>query len=237
MGNGEIVTPLQYENKVLPDPGLPDIAIIMVSEDFQERLENAAAAEGIDPPESKWVDLDRDDLVNIPYGPTVGDDKMLNGNWLITGLRGERSGVGKLYYETNGIEIDRIYKRSEYEYYGIFVDEVDGSRAQSRSWKGTSGGGVWQQRLTQAGRRKVEQFSPSSLTPEDLEPPILGGIAFFHETRKSPNELRGDLGGTTYYHGELYAHRVGGMLLDTIRHTLREGIKATKTRKYEATVT
>ena len=228
IGDRATIAPLQREGKIYPDPGLPDIAIIAVSDDIEERLREAARAEGTAAPEPRWVDLDREDLVSIPYGPTNDDDKMLRGSWLITGLRGERSGFKKFYSETDGIVIDRIYRRSEYEYYGIFVDEVGGRRAQSRGWKGTSGGGVWQQKLTQSGWRKIEQFSPPSLTPEDLEPPVLGGIAFFHETRKSPQELRGDLHGTTQYRGELYAHRIGGTLVGLIRRALRHGVKMAK---------
>ena len=225
IGDRVTIAPLQRKDKSYPDPGLPDIAIVVVSDDIEERLREAARTEGTAVPEPRWVDLDREDLVSIPYGPTNEDDEMLRGSWLIAGLRGERSDFKKFYSETDGIVIDRIYRRSECEYYGIFLDEVGGRRAQSRGWKGTSGGGVWQQKLTQSGWRKIEQFSPPSLTPEDLEPPVLGGIAFFHETRKSPQELRGDLHGRTRYSGELYAHRIGGTLLGLIGHALRHGVK------------
>ena len=208
-----------------PDPGLPDIAIIVLSDDIEERLREAADAEGTAAPEPEWVDLDREDLVSIPYGLTNEDDEMFKGSWLITGVRGERSDVKKFYSEVDGIVIDRIYRRSECEYYGIFVDEVGGRRDQTRSWPGTSGGGIWQQRLRQSGWRKIEQSSPPSLTPEDLEPPVLGAVAFFHERRKSPRELRGDLDDTGHYRGELYAHRIDRTLLGLIRSALRHGIK------------
>ena len=223
IGDRAIFTPLQRPGKACPDPGLPDIAIVAFSDDIEERLREAASGEGTAVPDPRWFDLDRDDFVGVPYGPTDKDDEMLSGSWLVVGLRGERSGVKKMYCETDGIVIDRIYRRSEYEYYGIFVDEVGGKLAQSRSWKGTSGGGLWQQRLTASGRWKIEQFSPPSLTPEDLDPPVLGGIAFFHETRKSPQELRGDVHGSRHYHGEVYAHRIDGMLLGLIRGALRYG--------------
>ena len=229
LGDRVTIAPLQRKDKIYPDPGLPDIAIIVVSDDIEERLQKAARDEGTAIPEPRWVDLDREDRVSIPYGPTNNEDKMLAGSWLITGLRGERSDFKKFYTEMDGIAVDRIYKRSEYEYYGVFVDEVGGRRAQSRSWKGTSGGGVWQQRLTQSGWQKIEHLSPPSLTPDDLEPPVLGGIAFFHETRKSPQELRGDLDGTRCYRGELYAHRIGGTLLDLIRRALRHGVTMAET--------
>ena len=232
-GDSVIIAPLQRIDKSYPDPGLPDIAIVVVSDDIEERVREAARAEGTASPEPHWVDLDREDLVSIPYGPTNEEDEMLRGSWLITGLRGERSDVKKFYSETDGIVIDRIYRRSEYEYYGIFVDEVGGRRAQFRGWKGTSGGGVWQQKLTPSGWRKIEQCSPPSLTPEDLEPPVLGGIAFFHEMRKSPQQLRGDLDRTTRYRGELYAHRIGGTLLGLIRRALRNGVKMTEMRERE----
>ena len=234
IGNRVTIAPLQRKDKVCPDPGLPDIAIVVLSDDFEERLREAACAEGTAVPEPRWLDLDRDDLVSIPYGPTNEDDKMLRGSWLVTGLRGERSDFKKFYSEMDGIVIDRIYRRSEYEYYGILVDEVGGRRAQSRSWKGTSGGGVWQQRLIQSGWRKIEQYSPPSLTPEDLEPPVLAGIAFFHEMRKSLQELRGDRDGTTQYRGELYAHRIGGTLLGLIRRALRHGVKMVEMGEREA---
>ncbi len=233
IGDREIITPLQRKDKKFPDPGLPDIAIILVSDDIEERLRKAARTEGTVAPEPRWVDLDKGDLVGIPYGPTDKDDKMLTGSWLITGLRGERSDVKKFYCETNQIVIDRIYRRGEFEYYGMFVDEVDGKRAQSRDWHGNSGGGVWQQQLTQSGWRKIRQLAPPSLTPDDLEPPMLGGIAFFHEERKSSLELRGDLHGTTYYRGELYAHRIGGMLLDLIRRVLRQEVEMTEVAERE----
>ena len=225
IGDRATIVPLQRKDKIYADPGLPDIAIIVVSDDIEERLREAARAEGTAAPEPRWVNLDSEDLVSIPYGPTNEDDEMLKGSWLITGLRGERSNFTKFYSEMDEVVIDRIYRRSEYEYYGIFVDEEGGRRVQSRGWKGTSGGGVWQQRFTQSGRRKIEQNLPRCLTPEDLEPPVLGGIAFFHETRKSPQELRGDLDGMRRYRGELYAHRIGGMLLGLIRGALRHGVK------------
>ena len=225
LGDRVVVSPLQREDKAYPDPGLPDVAIIVVSDDIEERVRKAARDEGTAIPEPRWVDLDREDRVSVPYDPASNEDMMLAGSWLVTGLRGERSGVTKFYTELDGIAVDRIYRRSEYEYYGVFVDEVGGTRAQSRSWKGTSGGGVWQQRLTQSGWQKMERASALSLTPDDLEPPVLGGIAFFHETRKSPQELRGDLDGKRCYRGEVYAHRIGGTLLDVIRRALRHGAK------------
>ena len=223
LGDRVTIVPLQRKGKICPDPGLPDIAIIVVSDDIEERLRKAARDEATAVPEPRWVDLDSGNLVSIPYGPTSNEDKMLAGSWLITGVRGERSDFKKFYSEMDGIVVDRIYRRSEHEYYGIFVDEVGGKRAQYRRWNGTSGGGVWQQRLTQSGWHKIEHFSPPSLTPDDLEPPVLGGIAFFHETRKSSQELRGDRDGTRCYGGELYAHRISGTLLDLIRHALRHG--------------
>ena len=229
LGDRVTIAPLQRIGKSYPDPGLPDIAIIVVSDDIEERLRKTAHNEGTAVPEPRWVDLDREGLVSVPYGPTNDEDKMLAGSWLITGLRGERSDFKKFYTEMDGIAIDRIYKRSEYEYYGIFVDEVGGRRTQSRSWKGTSGGGVWQQGLRQSGWRKIEQSTHPSLTPDDLEPPVLGGIAFFHETRKPPQELRGDRDGTRCYRGELYAHRIGGTLLDLIRRALRHGATMVET--------
>ena len=225
VGDHTIYAPDQQEESMYPDPGLPDIAIIVLADDIEERLREAAQSEGTTAPEPQWLDLDREELVSIPYGPTSEDDEMLMGPWQISGLRGERSDVLKLYGETDWIVVDRIYRRSMYEYYGIFVDEVGGTRAQSRGWKGTSGGGVWQQRLTPSGQRKIEQYSAPSLTPEDLEPPVLGGIAFFHETRKSPQDLRAGRDGTTQYRGELYAHRIGGTLLDVIRRAFEYEVK------------
>lgn len=216
--------PLQRQDKVSPDPGLPDIAVVALSDDIEERLRDAANAERTAAPEPKWVDLDRADLVGVPYGFADEDDKMLEGCWLITGVRGERSDVKKFYSEMDGIVIDRIYRRSECEYYGVFVDEVGGRRDQTRSWKGTSGGGIWQQGLRESGWRKIEQSSSPALTPEDLESPVLAGVAFFHETRKLPQELRGDLDGARRYRGELYAHRIDRILLSVIRSTLRHGV-------------
>ena len=233
---GDRVTgvPLQPEDRVYPDPGLPDIAIIVLSDDIEERLREAARAEGTAVPEPEWVDLDREDLVGIPYGLASEDDEMLKGSWLITGVRGERSDVKKFYSEVDGIVIDRIYRRSGCDYYGILVDEVGGRRDRSRSWPGTSGGGIWQQRLRQSGWRKIEQFSSPSLTPEDLEPPVLGGVAFFHETRKSPDELKGDLDGPRRYRGELYAHRIDRTLLGLMRSVLRQGIKKDRLTSHDA---
>ena len=225
IGNRTTITPLQQENMTCLDPGLPDISVIVFSDDIEEKLRSAALAEKAPVPEPQWVDLDGERQVSVPYGTTGEDDEMLMGSWLITGLRGERSDVKKMYCETNTIAIDRIYRRNECEYYGIFVDEVGGRRDRSRNWGGTSGGGVWQQRLTESGRQKVEQLSPPPLTPEDFELPVLGGVAFFHETRKPPEELRGNHNGTTQYGGELYAHRLGGTLLDLIQRALREGTK------------
>ena len=223
IGNRETVVPLQRPGKSCPDPGLPDIAVIAISNDIEERLRETAAAEGRVAPEPEWLDLDAEEQVGIPYSMTNNDtDEMLEGDWIITGVRGERSSIGKILSESNVGIVDRIYRRSEYEYYGIFLDEVNGSRARSKGWKGTSGGGVWQQRFTQAGRRKLQSIAPSPLTPEDLEPPVLGGIAFFHETRKSPQELRSADG--TCHRSELYAHRIDEMLLGIIRRALRHGV-------------
>ena len=224
IGTREIIVPLQRPGKSCPDPGLPDIAIIAISNDIEERLRKAAADEGTTTPEPEWLDLDAAEKVGIPYSMTTNDaDEMLEGDWVVIGVRGERSSIGKILSESNIGIVDRIYRRSEYEYYGIFLDEVNGSRAKSKGWKGTSGGGVWQQRFTQAGRQKLQSIAPSPLTPEDLEPPVLGGIAFFHETRKSPQELR-DADGRRY-RSELYAHRIDEMLLGIIRRALRHEIK------------
>ena len=225
IGDRVTFVPLQRREKACPDPRLPDIAIVVVSDDIEERLRKAAHGEGTAVPEPRWLDLDSGDLVSVPYGLRVENDEMLRGSWLITGLRGERSNVKKFYSEMDGIVIDRIYRRSEWEYYGIFVDEVGGRRDQNRSWKGTSGGGIWQQRLKQSGWRKVGQSALRSLTPEDLEPPVLGGVAFFHETRKSSQELRSDRDDTRRYRGELYAHRIDKSLLDVIRSALRHEVQ------------
>ena len=224
IGTRETFVPLQRPGKPYPDPGLPDIAIIVISDDFEERLREAAAeTAGTITPEPEWLDLDTENQVGVSYSLSNHDaDQMLRGDWAIIGVRGERSGTKKIYSEMDIGIVDRIYRRSEYEYYGIFVDEVHGSRAMSRSWKGTSGGGVWQQRLTQAGQRKIQNIAPSPLTAEDLAPPVLGGIAFYHETRKSPEDLKGSDG--TRYRSELYAHRIEEMLLGIIRRALRHGV-------------
>lgn len=225
IGDRQTVAPLQHPGKSCPDPGLPDIAIIVISDadDFEKRLREAAG-EGPFTSDPEWLDLDAEERVGIPYSLVDSDaDKMLEGDWVVTGVKGERSNVGKIMSEAGIGIVDRIYRRSECEYYGIFLDEVDGNRAGSKSWKGTSGGGVWQQRLTRAGQQKLQSIAPSPLTPEDLEPPVLGGIAFFHETRKSPEELRDAAG--KYYRSELYAHRIDEMLLGIIKRALRGQIQ------------
>ena len=51
---------------------------------------------------------------------------------------------------------------------------------------------------------------------------MLGGIAFYHEDRKSSQELI-DADGTCY-RSELYAHRIDEMLLDIIRRAFRHGV-------------
>ena len=220
MGDRETIVPLQRPGKTYPDPGLPDIAIIAISDNIEERLREAAAEAGTITPEPEWLDLDTEDQVGIRHSMT-NEDEMLRGDWIITGVRGERSGTKKIYSQASIGIVDRIYRRSEYEYHGIFVDEVNGSRARSRGWKGTSGGGVWQQRLTQAGLQKIQNIAPSPLTPDDLAPPVLGGIAFYHETRKTPEELRDSDG--KCYRSELYAHQIDEMLLGIIRRALRHG--------------
>ena len=47
---------------------------------------------------------------------------------------------------------------------------------------------------------------------------MLGGIAFYHETRKNPEELRDSHG--ICHRSELYAHRIDGTLLGIIRRAL-----------------
>ena len=217
LGDRETIVPLQRPGKDCPDPGLPDIAVIAISDSLEERLREAAAEAGTLAPEPEWLDLDTGDQVGVQHSMT-NRDEMLRRDWVIAGVRSERSGTKKIYSQASIGIVDRIYRRSEYEYYGIFVDEVHGSRARSRSWKGTSGGGVWQQRLTKAGLRKVQTVAPSPFTPEDLAPPVLGGIAFYHETRKTPEELRDSDG--KYYRSELYAHRIDEAVLGIVRRAL-----------------
>ena len=147
IGNRETVIPLQRPGKPCPDPGLPDIAIIAVSNDLEERLQKAAVEMGTITPEPQWIDLDTEDQVGIPYSTASDPESMLD-DWTITGVRGERSGSKRMYSETCLCVVDRIYKRSEYEYYGMFAGKANGSRIESKDWKGTSGGGVWRQRLT-----------------------------------------------------------------------------------------
>ena len=224
LGDRETVVPLHRHSRTYPDPGLPDIAIIAISDaaDFEGRLREAAAEHGTITPEPEWLDLDTEEQVGIPYSITDANaDEMLKGFWTINGVRGERSSNKKIYSETDIVVLDRIYRRNEYEYYGVFLDRVNGSR--TRGWKGTSGGGVWQQRLTRSGQQKIKQFSPPPLTPEDLEPPVLGGMVFYHETRKSAQELTASDG--TCYRSELYAHRIDEMLLGIIRRAVRHGVK------------
>ena len=115
IGTRETVVPLQRPGKSCPDPGLPDIAIIAISDDIEERLRKAAADEGRVTPEPGWLDLDAEEQVGIPYSMTNNDaDGMLEGDWVVTGVRGERSSIGKILSESSIGIVDRIYRRSEY---------------------------------------------------------------------------------------------------------------------------
>ena len=93
IGSRQTVVPLQRPGKSCPDPGLPDIAIIAISnvDDFEKRLREAAD-EGTVTPEPEWLDLDAEQQVGIPHNIADSDeDKMLEGDWIVTGVKGERS--------------------------------------------------------------------------------------------------------------------------------------------------
>ena len=82
IGDRETIVPLQRPGKTCPDPGLPDFAIVAVSDDIEERLREAAAEAGTIAAEPEWLDLDTEDQVGIRHSMT-NEDEMLMGDWIV----------------------------------------------------------------------------------------------------------------------------------------------------------
>ena len=224
IGDRVTFVPLQRREKACPDPRLPDIAIVVVSDDIEERLRKAAHGEGTAVPEPRWLDLDSGDLVSVPYGLRVENDEMLRGSWLITGLRGERSNVKKFYSEMDGIVIDRIYRRSEWEYYGIFVDEVGGRREGAALLR-------WRPNQSLRRRRGRRQLDPSRRGEERRRvrwPTVLlssatdGGLPLVlarfvrglstHQGSGCPRRLRTSATAAQCHRGPVDSHRVADQM-------------------------
>ena len=133
----------------------------------------------------------------------VAGDELLVGNWFITGARGERSDRGRLYAElARAGFIDRVYERQSMSFLSTFVDPADAPRTHRRDWGGTSGGGVWNQRLTPVGRDKLRLGG--ALSRDDLGELRLVGVPFFH----SATPPAGPVDPREAFGGELIAHHL-----------------------------
>ena len=187
--------------------GLPDVAILRISKhELDEVMQKTKDCEGPDSVgEPEWIDLDH--LEEIDYE----DPKdVLGGCWYLTGGLGERSKAGLVYMQTTGVFVDRLFKRGGFTYYGLLHGGVDQDESDNQNFEGNSGGPLWQQRLTPAGLAKLSNDTGGRLTPEDLESPILSGVAFYQERRRQIGRHR----------SELYCHRLDNRLFLALKNAL-----------------
>ena len=143
----------------------------------------------------------------------LAGDELLVGNWFITGARGERSGPELVYAELDRAGfVDRTYERAGMSFLSSFVDPADGSNEHRRNWGGTSGGGVWNQRLTPVGLDKLRHGA--SLSRDDLGDLRLVGVPFFH----SAVPPHGPAVSSDNCQGELIAHHLTPELVRGFRY-------------------
>ena len=189
-------------------PGLPDVAILRFSKQDLDAIlqstKNTKGPQSVGEPE--WLDLDH--LQEIDYEDSKA---ILGGGWFLTGGLGERSRAGFVYMQITSVFVDRVYLRAGFTYYGLLHGAVEQDESDNQNYKGTSGGPLWQQRLTPAGLAKLGSDTGDKLTPEDLGPPILSGVAFFQR----PHE-------TGRYRSELYCQRLDNRLIRELKKALRD---------------
>ena len=175
-----------------PVSGVPDISFFLLNDpDVVERLRERAFPF---------------DVENC----SVSGDALLNGSWFVCGARAERSTGGRIQIDLDRAGfVDRVYERSGMRFLSTFVDPADAPRSYRRDWHGTSGGGLWQQQLTQVGLDKVRHGRLPDR--DDFSRLRLVGVPFYHSAVQ-PVGKHGER-----YGGEVIAHQLTPDLVNGIR--------------------
>ena len=184
-------------------PGLPDLAIAIFDRGrLLEQLEGIRLEDGpAYAQEPAWFNIGLSGRVGVDHNAHGAHHR---GCWLFSGLFGQESQAGvAAHYTLEVRQPDRVYRRGEYNYYGI--DLRTDKHPEYRTFRGFSGSGLWQVRLSDQGESKLRTDNNARLTGEDLEDPILGGLIFYQAAL--PDQAPGF---------ELYAHQVTAELLDRL---------------------
>ena len=206
--------PVTRESEQPVWPGLPDIAVLRIDKPaittYLAKIheEDSTASNG----NPRWLDLRELAAEAIPGSPQ-GLDGILKGSWFMTGAISERSGPGFAYLQITDVFVDRVYERGGYQYFGLFHGGPDRRSAENQNYGGTSGGPLWQQRLSERTIHKLCQNSGGPLTPDDLLSPHLGAVAFYQDRRG-----RTDSSGKA--RAEIYCQRLDVTLLKTLAEEL-----------------
>ena len=195
-------------------PGLPDIGILRIDQPAMSTYlakihEEDSTADNGNP---RWLDL-RELAADAISGSPQGLDEILKGSWFVTGAISERSGPGFTYVQITDVFVDRVYERGGYQYLGLFHGGQDRPSAENQNYGGTSGGPLWQQRLSERSIHKLCQNSGGPLTPDDLLSPHLGAVVFYQDRRG-----RTDSNGKE--RAEIYGQRLDATLLTTLAEQL-----------------
>ena len=190
-------------------PGVPDIAIVRFPkqdlDDAMRQIQNRKGSGSVGKP--AWIDLEHLQEGVVDYGKS---DEILGGCWFLTGAIGERSDPGFVFMQTTTVRVDRVYQRGGYTYYGLFHGGEDQPESENQTYAGTSGGPLWQQKLTPQGLAKLSRNREIEITPEDLRPPTLSGVAFYQERRRK----------TGKYRSEIYCQRLDKRVLQALADAL-----------------
>ena len=151
--------PTSRQEGAIVQPGLPDIALLRLNRElFCIAVETYKAQHGADSfAEPRWVDLQDLTSTVVGYDEAAGEkDEMHFGRWLVTGMSPESRNLSLVSTPTILLDVNRIYQRAGMSYYGMLHGALDRPEEENRDLHGTSGGGIWQQRLTPEGVRKVQ---------------------------------------------------------------------------------
>lgn len=211
LGSCGIYSFLSSQFHPAPPPGVPDLALLALEGDrlpqllAEDRKEHYTATE--------WLNIDDHQRAVVD----VEDDDMTRGVWVLSACNGEQSTPGFIRADNIMLPVvDRAYKRGVFEYFGSFHDAIGAPRSDKRSFGGASGGGLWKQRLTERGKRKLHGTSSEPFTPEDLADPVLAGIAFYDMPHADPKQSSG-----RSYKREFYFHRLTEQIVSLVREVLK----------------
>ena len=197
-----------------PAIGLPDVALILPSEEAVKNAMEIAPAAKPHPLVEELCGVEDEDLftpIDVVFGGRSED---------------RRTQDDQTYWEQAVIDLDREYERNGYCYISSFraSDRGEAPRDCERSWKGTSGAGWWKLTLTSTGLDKLK--NRARLDGRDIKTPRLLGVVFYQE-RKTPEGATVDSNVTR---GEIIAHK----LTNRDIKILRDGAAAIRAKEEEA---